>query len=580
MRQCVVLPVRVGHKTAEPVSLEFRRFYLEVAKQFAADVVDFTTDVIQTIPVPADIGGTQSLVVMRDRLATKRPEFVIIDLANSMRSILPSYAVLTAIVETLRNAEQANAPFQPHYIFLLVSQLWDADPAAEAVKALVDDGRASLIADDGTLLGAAPADGYFDAEDFMAALRSARIPPLQLLRQKLVRQHGHFKRHREGLPDRCVQYFYDGQYCTNELTQLIVDYLSRSRGGSKERDILVHAPESRWLRGAAEAVGNKLGLPVRQVNLDEDGMGIGGDVSDAPLVLVPMCDTGQTCRKLIQALTALNPKCAPSVLAVLSTVGIDEEDSKRVVEVSGATYEVGFLLKVDQPHVDSTACRQCRIGLPQSNLDYMAANECEVPTFAMWSMILEVGLRAEADVPPNQVRPSLGLVPHFPSLVAKNGPYLAAKLHSELNKMKGKLPRYPIVVSPDEEGARAFADALTTVFRYTIVRVPRPILSTWNGEVTETVGASEWFIQLSSLQGRNDRSEVIVLDEFNASGTTRVALKRLVNSFGLSVRCYVSLFDFNPELAAAMDARVYSLYSLNWLEGESSALDRALGSRQ
>src|SRR5262249_4994685 len=84
---------------------------------------------------------------------------------------------------------------------------------------------------------------------------------------------------------------------------------------------------------------------------------------------------------------------------------------------------------------------------------------------------------------------------------------------------------------------------------------------------SESEKAQDWFVQLSSLSKGSERTDVIALDEFSASASTRIALKRLATNFGLGIRCYLSLFDFNPSVRSRMDARVYSLYSIDWLEG-------------
>lgn len=563
MARCVALPIRIGHKAAEPISKEFQALYLAVAGWFIDGPVELFPDGLNTIPVPIEGGAAIASAAVRRVLAEAKPELAIVDLANSMRRILPPYSIVSSVMGAFPKLEK-DGPTR--VVFLVNSQFWDADPAFEPIRPLLEVGVASVLSDDGTLRGTVRPATEFNSAAYLETLAAARTSPLLLLKRKLVRQHGHFKRHRDGAHSHCVSFFFDGRNCTTELTELITTHFTENEGSSSERELLFHAPDSPWLSGAAEAASIRLGLPLRRINLEAEDIIRDQSVSDAPIILVPMCDTGQTLERVIRKLRELNVRCTPSILSVLSTEGFDEHSGRRMLYVDGFAFEVNYLLKVDQPHYSLQECRQCRIGTPESLPEHPGHDDPEISTFAMWSMILEAGLKVEDDVPAPS-RPSLGLVPDFPAVIQRNGPYLAAKMHAELGRMKGRLPRNPIIICPDEKGARALSDALTSVYKYTVVRVPGESLRKDINEFTENEKNEDWYVQLASLSRGPERTNVIALDEFNASAGTRIALKRLATNFGLGITCYMSLFDFNPELRTKMDARVYSLYSIDWLEG-------------
>src|SRR5207244_3117519 len=102
-----------------------------------------------------------------------------------------------------------------------------------------------------------------------------------------------------------------------------------------------------------------------------------------------------------------------------------------------------------------------------------------------------------------------------------------------------------------------------SLFKYTVIRVPREVIDPTARKAR--VGSDDrepWHIQLKSLQARVDDTELIVLDEFNASGGTRTRLKELLETYSLGVRCYFSLFDFNPQKRIELDRPSYTLYSV------------------
>ena len=556
------LPIRLGQKAAETVSAAFLDLYSSIAGWFLGELIQPLTETLTTIPISTDLEAHQAMSGVLSQLSSARPQLVIVDLAHSMRSVLPSYSIISTVVETCE-ATTGEEASNVQYVFLFTSQLWDQDPAFAAIRALITSGRATVLADDGSLIGVRPRDSAYREHLYIRALSSARMSPLAMLKQKLIRQHGHLKRHRDGVHDHCVQYFFDGAHCSNELAQLIVDGVRHLYLGGVEKEIIVHDPYSPWLADAAEAAAIRLGISLRRLDLGAEGFGLANRVSDTPFVLVPMCDTGETCRSVIRTLTALNKKCSPSTLAVISTEGMDEQNGRRIIGVADRDYEVNYLLKVEQPRYPTGTCRQCRVNAPETFAPAAPENDSyEVPSFAMWSMILEAGVKPEDDVPDS--RPSFGLVPDFPQIILRNGPYLACRMHAALSQMRGKLPRIPIILCPDETGARALADALTSLFKYTVVAVPRSVLRSMSFPPAASP-AEDWYVQLRSLGDRRDSTEVIVLDEFNGSGGTRQSLKRLAAAFELGVRCYVSLFDFNPGLRRTLDAVVYSLYTVGWL---------------
>lgn len=556
----VVLPIRLGQKAAEPVNEDFRSLYASVAGAFSREGDASVESSITTIPISRESDLTDLAPSIRARIAQAGPNVIIIDLANSARQVLPPYSIVNGIVQICQAGSEPT-PLQYQLIFLVVSRLWSEDPPMAILGPLIETGRASIITDGGEVTGNRPSS--FNPSAYATALQRARKTPLWLLKHKLVRRHGHFKRHRSGGHDHCVKYFFDGSHCKTEIAQLLVRELTAH---AQHTQVLANATDSIWLLEPVEAAAIKMNLAFAIVNADVPDSSSEVVVADNPVLVVPLCDTGESLRKIIRLLILLNPDCQPRVIAVMSTEGQTIEQGRRVIEVDGKQHVVSYLLKVDQPRFLRGTCRQCRIDIPETLL-FNDADTTHYAPHAMWSMILEAGLKAEDDVPDS--RPSLGLVPNFPQIIANNGPDLACRMHELLTRMVGNLPRDPIIVCPDERGAKALATALTSLFKYTVIHVPRSAIRNGFAAINDTGNATtDWMIQLTSLRARGDNTELIVFDEFNASGGTREGLKRLADLFELGVRCYFSLFDFNPDHKAHLDTEVHSLYSIDWIHDE------------
>lgn len=563
MAAYVVLPIRLGKKTAERVSERFRNLYRLVADAFLEGQAGAPLATLTTIPLFVEGDMAAAVPAVRQLVAAARPALVIVDLANSARTLLPPYSVVSGITQVCQEVAAGNPA--PLMVYLVASMLWERDPPYEVVKPMIDAERAAFVADNGEVRGSRPAG--FDAAKYVRALQDARRSPSWLLSRKLVRRFGHFKRNVAGAHDHCVPFFFDGIKCRKELSELIVKALGPEHRNEK---IFVHDPDSPWLHEAARITALKLRSELCVIDLSREESPFEGPVPDVPSLIVAMCDTGETLRSVIRALRRANSGCRPKIVSVLSTEGTGRESSSRVLEVDGDQHVVHYLLKVSRPRMTPGSCRLCGLGVPGLSATD-PDNSSGLSTHAMWSMIFEAGLKAEADVPRN--RPSLGLVPDFTEVIHRNGPYLARKMDQLLTREIRK-PGDRIIVCPDERGATELADALTSLFKYDVIRVPRTVIDGPQAAAAPVDRLDEWYIQLDSLRRRSDVAGVIVFDEFNASGATRLGLKRVIDGFGLRVQCYFSLFDFNPTLRN-LEAPAHTLYSIDALHGSGAWLEPA-----
>jgi hypothetical protein len=204
----------------------------------------------------------------------------------------------------------------------------------------------------------------------------------------------------------------------------------------------------------------------------------------------------------------------------------------------------------------------CRVGIPESN-----PNEDDyamLSTADLWQIINESGWKLEEDVPPH--RKSLGYVPKFPELVEKHGAWLATKIRLVLDATPHGFPSAPLIVCPSEVGAIVFTDFLKAILGIDAIRIPREIIDAFRVSDESIMASIEekkdlWYRQLSSTSVQR----VIVMDEFNFSGVTRLGLHNLLGHFGKNVLFYFSIVDFDPDRTFLSGVSSYSFYSFDHL---------------
>ena len=121
-----------------------------------------------------------------------------------------------------------------------------------------------------------------------------------------------------------------------------------------------------------------------------------------------------------------------------------------------------------------------------------------------------------------------------------------------MGTLEGGLPPEPTLVCPDEIGARALSSALQSMYNYTPILIPRPIITAFTkGKLTCEDVLSEpkyttagWFNQLNELSKSSSQRRLILLDEFNVTGKTLKGLRSLVACFNLNLFCSFTLVDF------------------------------------
>lgn len=569
-----ILPLRLYRVAVEPVSELEREFYLVIAKLLFPGNTSDPILPLHTIPIDhrACTRSEEVSAAISRRYARidQGVECLVVDLTNPPYRLLPDHHVIGGLLAYL-NAYNGDEFAGFSVVVLMPVILADTDMTMRALKPYLCSGRIGLISDDGSVSGAWAPLGNFDGDAYAAALKAIRRSPTWLLRKKMIRRPGHFKRkRRNGSHDHCLPYFFDGRFCQKELFDLISHHVSVARTGGRLPTVLYHCPESKWLYDAVISVCQLHDLSALDADalLDRSRERIA--VLDTSLLVVPLVDTMGTLRELLSAMLADNPACHVDILAIISTQRQSDIRENSTFEIRGHQFPITYLMHADRPRLDPECCPACRVKMAEHSPG-QPDRYLQLTAHAMWSMFLDSGVKDEQDVP--VTRESIGPVPDLLKLVVENSPYLSLKIDTLLRSCSGGLPVNPVIIYPDQDGARAIADSLSSLYDYTFIAIPRQILDALQNEKDasdECLTAldpsglgkdSRWFVELSSLRGGND-IQVILLDEFNRSGETRRRLERLARNFHLQVWCYFCLIDFSPSSHQHAGIPCLSLYDL------------------
>jgi hypothetical protein len=550
-----ILPIRIGEGTGVALAKDFSDFYERIASLIVGDPVCnvCNRDHLRTIGLPPSLIRNEEAIYDIAASALRgvptTANCLIVDLANPPREEFAVDSIVRGVVTAMSEIWWAKDS-KPAVI--LVNQPVSTSAFAYIVMTPhISTGRLALIDRRGVVQGAVPA-GSLDHRKYVASLRAVQDDPLELLQRKMIRRVGHF-RHRDRGKGRATKFYFDGCRCERETEFLLSSFLAQR----KSKQLLFHAPISQWLADVVQAVSIN-----QRVKMFDLGPWINNrraadlikqvSIHSNPLVVVPMVDTGRTLERIHEFIRRNNPKSLPSYLSVVCTATDDATRRIRKVETKLGAVEVSYLLHVSQTSYDLTNEPDCWRGRAGSSFD-MTTESNRLTTHAFWSMVAEAGFKEEEDVP--NTRKSLGFVPRLPEILEANGPLLAYKIE----KLLWPIPLDAVLISADENGARALTNCIRSLVGSTVIRIPRPVIDNISltlepsailTEFRRAFSEREWFKRLTSVSSGGHTTAILV-DEFISSGETFARLSKLCASIRLPISKAVVLVDFGAEIPAS-----------------------------
>ena len=159
-------------------------------------------------------------------------------------------------------------------------------------------------------------------------------------------------------------------------------------------------------------------------------------------------------------------------------------------------------------------------------------------------------------------------------MVDDNKALIAYKLYRALTESRERLPADPVIVYPRQSGATAVAEALRTMFNFSVVAVPDDAIQDvlpGRGQADFATlrarhGASDWWRALEGAGGL-PATRAIALVEFSVSGETLRRLRSLCLAAGMRVERAVAVVDFAaPDSQPELD--LLTLYPLPTMAAE------------
>ena len=565
MKRVGIVSCKFGSGAASTLGESHLEFYLSVAKAITNEPVTpvqappLARMAITNERLNARPGAVGDAIAKRCSEVAKCAEVIVVDLdvpemANIRGSAhINAYAAINLALQTTHKPEQSRALM----LILLVPELPDSN--SSSMRLLNPDlakGNIVLISDAGKILPEEISRPSFNKEQYRLKLSEIRGKPIELLRHKLVRQRGHFKRFVNGVHTECVPLYFDGRLCSVEVRKLVHDYVLQNYPGGARPHFIYRPDYSNWLEGLLHILAGEIGAECHRVweVLERPELGDDFDVC-APLLIVQLIDSGNSLTEVRNQVCSKFQLDEIKCLAVLSTTGNEPCFGSRLVE--GA--EIAYFLKVPQIRQLVADCPMCRLDLPYSKEGH--DDNLMLTSYEFWTMVDIAGLKKEDDPPPYRMK--LEAVPDFPRILDSNGAWIASKIGDLLKNVTGQLPNDIVVVCPDQKGSQVLTEYLHLVSGVTVIRIrdedirsakdlntPDSLIDEW--ERTQP----EWYMQIRAAATQ----KVVVLDEFCVSAVKRDALHTVMGQLKKTVVCYFALADFCPQLAEKSSIPVMSLY--------------------
>ncbi|MCF0091806.1 hypothetical protein [Micromonospora sp. MH99] len=384
------------------------------------------------------------------------------------------------------------------------------------------------------------------------------------LKRKALRRMGHFQ-FGTNSDAHCTRYFFDASLAVDEVADLVVEFIRQQRLADSLTVVYSHQSRSPWLTEAGWIIAGRLGKIHKPLPPGPD-VSPGNVVAGTGVLLLDLVSTGETAKDLISALSRHGAMLHPTVISVFGG-----KDQRLYVE--DLQLVARSLHRVNRELSPRSTCPQCRAKLGFTHPHVEGA--VGLRAYDFWTMLLLHDWVEEKYGPENAER--IRLVPDFEHIFEEFGDWIAYKIDKLIKYHLGAMPEEVVFVSPDEPGMRALTQVLKRWLgdRPVSVAVPRPAL---NGaersekdsrdaaplaedaltKPREPSDTAKWRGQLSAL---SKDAAVYMLDEFNGSGTTAHAMRRLLAEVGVEAKAYVPFLNRDPDFTLP-EVPVLPLYEI------------------
>ena len=473
--------------------------------------------------------------------------------------------IAEALNETL-TAEDADPRFSGAHVLVIVTELSDEDDFPfRRLAELREAGRVTVIDPEGVVWSTRFEAGV--SPELRAEFEQRSPTPEDALMQKMVRRLGYFPRLAGSELASYTRYFFDGQYCTDELTALFAEHLRTIITAPSAAAVVYDPGVSEWvgaplvaatgaLRGEGLELTTKAG---HELEADEAGRSIRSVV-----VLVPVFDRGDTLGSLFRRAREWAPAADIVGLCVVTTSG-QRQGGKLRRRIDDQPVDVHYLMSAQQ-----TAIRRDAFSPDVAYYESAPDHHERFLAFTagdFWELCSEAGFIQERD-PPEDRRP-LRRVPDLLAFVEKNGPWIAHKISRAIELRAGRNPLdVSLALVAGEIASTRLGEILATTIGNSPLRVPRQALEEWDldgssgSRQIQSWGDADWLRAVTAARNR----DVVIIDEFAYSGNTLAKMASLFSALGFHVRLVLALAAFSRSsfYSALEGYECFALYTTEW----------------
>lgn len=411
-----------------------------------------------------------------------------------------------------------------------------------------------------------------------ASLAAASTDPKISLERKMVCHVGNFVI--PGIGKRVYDY-YEGDFAPEEIYRIVCKIISEELETRDAVRVLYDDLVSDWFSRPVQNAINYInsdelavhGAALSDVDLAEEGT--------FDLVLFPISRTGASAQAVLERLEYGKSGSAPVVVSLID-VGPRElsEGGVRSIDLYGGelTAEMRVVAWLGN-RAEPLAALWDGLTIEPNDTSTIELSG-HFPADSIWAMVFESGLEDETYVP--SYRPSLGKIPNFANMIAKNGPLLAAKINRRLGASFGpQIGRNFAFLHPDETTANLLASCVWDLADIDSVPIKSRLIeiAEYSSSLVELQRrASEEsaelddytrrrldelkFMTRNALPGSFAPFRVVILAEFVASGGRIRGLKRLASLLGWEVLGTFSIANMYPEISA--DTQNFTFYEFGY----------------
>ncbi len=565
MKSYVAVPINIGFRrelTNSEQANHFERFYEFLTSLIGSNHSGGRGTVLHPILVSKSHINFSDSINTLIREEVTQTNLVFLDFLSYNNNIYPSYAIISGCGKWLTTASK-----ETMLVILLETYISD-DIILDAMDEWIDSSRIVIVDANGQVYGNHNNKINIDKNSFNTLVRKLKPSTVETLKRRIVRRIGHHVQRRNGGVIQCNDFYFDGRYASELLVDAIVEQHAGAWVAGSYSAVVSVAPEGHWIHNIGAIVSEEFGLAHLTFNKPENSINSSAEMFKSPLFLFPMCDSGETIAEVVTKIQQDGHLVVSNILAIFSVGGASEFLGQRsIVLPSKIEINVDYIVRVEQKRRVPGQCRYCRANVP-NYYETHPNSAGRIDPVSFWSMVMNAGVKLEKDVPSYR-RPSLGYIPDFSNIASENSSFIGSNIIALLESSPGKLPAEPVVVCPDEEGAKALARTVSAIARYSMICIPREIIRKAEDEKLDRQQIIEiresgdnWCRQLVELSQRRIKAQPIILDEFNVSGNTITGLRNVLANFDLDAWCAVTFVSFQNSSEHLAGIRFHSCYDL------------------